>query len=79
MKHCKRLLIVIYSHALVTVTILLLKQVQIFQEIEFHKAEIKSVQVEVSKLETEVEKLVKSPKSNIRMMMFPEFYPDRPK
>lgn len=51
----------------------------IFQEIEFHKKEQMALREDNRLLEAEVDQLLRDPKTNIRLQMFPEFFPTRPK
>ncbi|XP_076449930.1 uncharacterized protein C20orf96-like [Babylonia areolata] len=49
------------------------------KEIEFHKKEQVSLRESNRVLENEVDQLLRDPKTNIRLQMFPEFFPSRMK
>lgn len=56
-----------------------LQNIVMGKEIEFHRAQqvdLKNVNVE---LEEEIKKLLRHPKSNVRLQLFPEFFPTREK
>lgn len=49
------------------------------KEMEFHENEVKELQKKITALEEENKKLLEDPKTNIKMQLFPEFYPNREK
>nr|KAG5709027.1 hypothetical protein BaRGS_004666 [Batillaria attramentaria] len=49
------------------------------KEIEFHKKEQVALREANHALESEVDKMLRDPKTNIRLQMFPEFFPNRTK
>lgn len=49
------------------------------KEIEFHQKEQVALREVNRELEAEVDGLLRDPKTNIRLQMFPEFFPSRPK
>lgn len=51
----------------------------LMQEIEVHKKEQEGLIRVNQALEAEVKKLLRDPKTNTRLQMFPEFFPSRQK
>lgn len=51
----------------------------LMQEIEVHKKEQEGLIRVNQTLEAEVKKLLRDPKTNTRLQMFPEFFPSRQK
>lgn len=51
----------------------------LMQEIEVHKKEQEGLVSVNQALEAEVKKLLRDPKTNTRLQMFPEFFPSRQK
>ena len=49
------------------------------QEIEFHKKEQEALRESNEALERVVDSLLRDPKTNVRLQMFPEFFPTRTK
>ena len=46
---------------------------------DFHKQNIESLEAANKKLDAEVKELLRDPKTNVRLQMFPEFFPTREK
>lgn len=49
------------------------------KEVNFHEENHKSLEESISALKTEVKELLQDPKTNIRLQMFPEFFPPQEK
>ncbi len=49
------------------------------QELEYHKKEVEELEEGNQQLQRQVKQLLHDPKTNVRLQMFPEFFPDRPK